>query len=313
MTGLTHLKSFQALELALKLGSLNQAALKLSITPAAVGQRIKSLEEYLGIELLVRGRAGLRPTAELSKAMGHLSRGFEELAKVAEVLDFQRANEIHIAANVDFVKLWLQPRLEVFKKENPNILFCVNGEGDVPRRLGQLDCEISFAEQASDEEGDWIGNEILFRDYLLPISSHENTDRVLRLRKKYKLEGFPLLHLDFYKNDPAAIDWPSWFESYGYRETALNRGFRFQGISAALEAMTSNAGMLVSGLALITHQLDRNEYSLPFPITRGAWTEHAYQAHFPKLARQRPQVKHFRRWLLEQAQHTNEWIMMKLS
>ncbi|MBT8426376.1 MAG: LysR family transcriptional regulator, partial [Silicimonas sp.] len=39
----THLKSLQALELAVRLGSLKDAAGHLGITPAAVGQRIRAL------------------------------------------------------------------------------------------------------------------------------------------------------------------------------------------------------------------------------------------------------------------------------
>ena len=66
MAGLTHLRALQALELALRTGSLKGAAGILAITPAAVGQRIKALEDYLGTELLVRGRAGLRATPALA-------------------------------------------------------------------------------------------------------------------------------------------------------------------------------------------------------------------------------------------------------
>ena len=68
MTAVSHLKSFQALELALRTGSLKAAADALAITPAAVGQRIKALEDYLGIDLVVRARSGLCPTATLSLA-----------------------------------------------------------------------------------------------------------------------------------------------------------------------------------------------------------------------------------------------------
>ena len=52
----THLKSLQALELAVRTGSFKAAAETLGITPAAIGQRIRSLEDYLGTDLLVRGR-----------------------------------------------------------------------------------------------------------------------------------------------------------------------------------------------------------------------------------------------------------------
>ena len=68
----THLKSLQALEMAIRVGSLKGAADQLGITPAAVGQRIRSLENYLGTDLLMRGRSGLQPIADLNHALAHV-------------------------------------------------------------------------------------------------------------------------------------------------------------------------------------------------------------------------------------------------
>src|SRR5580698_9901390 len=123
---LSHLKSLQALELALRLGSLQAAGRAMWITPAAVGQRIKALEDYLGIELVVRGRSGLRPTSELSGAIEHLRVAFQELDTVSALLNLQRGDEIHIAATSDFAELWLRPRLERFRTQHPHVLFCIN-------------------------------------------------------------------------------------------------------------------------------------------------------------------------------------------
>ena len=114
--------------------SLKAAADRLAITPAAVGQRIKTLEDYLGLDLVTRGRSGLRPTAALSKALPHLAKAFHELSFAAQALDLQRVNEIQMAANSDWVELWLMPRLPRFRADFPNILFSINGEGDVPMR-----------------------------------------------------------------------------------------------------------------------------------------------------------------------------------
>src|SRR5882724_6565399 len=128
MTGPSHLRSLQALDLALRTGSLKGAAELLAITPAAVGQRIKALESYLGFELLTRGRSGLRPTPELAAAVEPLAAAFDKLTTVGKMLDFQRSNEIHIAATPDFVDLWLTPRLQRFRAHQPNTLFCINGD-----------------------------------------------------------------------------------------------------------------------------------------------------------------------------------------
>ncbi|MGA2549655.1 MAG: LysR substrate-binding domain-containing protein [Burkholderiaceae bacterium] len=300
---LSHLKSLQALELALRLGSLQAAARALWITPAAVGQRIKALEDYLGMGLVVRGRSGLQPTPEIAEALAHLRAAFHELDTVAAKLNLQRGDEIHIAAVSDLSDLWLKPRLDAFRAEHPHVLFCINGEGDTPLRIGAVDCEISFGAQRSDAGGD-----LLFRDYVLPISSPENTRRISNVALRDRLEGFPLLHLDFYKEDPSAPNWANWTKSQRLRRTEPNRGMRFQNIRPVLEAVRANAGLTICGLALIAPFVEDGTFSLPFPVSTGQWTDHAFQARFRPDALHRPQVKRFRQWLMAQAEITRGWL-----
>lgn len=306
MTAASHLKSLQALDLALRTGSLKGAADMLAITPAAVGQRIKALEDYLGFELLTRGRSGLRPTPELADAVEPLAAAFDKLKIVSQRLDFQRSNEIHIAANPDFVDLWLAPRLGRYRASHPHISFCINGEGDAPLRLGQVDCEIAFGEPHTSS-----GADVLFGDFLVPIGSADNTQRISQIRKRDKLEGFPLLHLDFYKDDPQAIGWPEWIGVNGYRKNALERGIRYRRVSPALDAVLSGAGFMICGLALLSELVDDDRVSLPFALATGTWTSHAYCVDFRAGSLVKPQVKRFREWLLAESRVTRSWLEKK--
>lgn len=303
MVAPSHLKSFQALEAALRAGSLKGAADLLAITPAAVGQRIKALEDYLGMDLVMRGRSGLASTPALTAAMGHLCTAFRELEAAAEVLDLQRGHEIHIAAVSDFADLWLKPRLGRFRSAHANTLFCINGEGEAPLRLGAVDCEIRFG-----MPGEGTGNEVLFRDFLVPISSAENARRISKLPPKERLEGFPLLHLDFYRNDPAAPNWTQWTRSNRLRRTAPERGMRFQRIAPVVEAVRADAGLAISGLALVSELIEDGRLTLPFKASRGVWSSHAFHARFRGDALLRPQVRRFRAWLAAEAGATRRWL-----
>ncbi len=306
MVAITHLRSLQALECALSAGSLKAAADQLAITPAALGRRIKTLEDYLGVDLLVRGRSGLRPTPELEQALPHLHEAFASLGRVTEILDFQRTNEIHIAANSDFIELWLNPRMPAFRKAHPNILFCMNGEGDVPVRLGAADIEIRFAEIDPARPAD-----ILFHDHVAPVSTPVNiarTDALNLPTRADRLEGFPLVHLDFYKEDPDCPDWPQWVERHQFNRTNPGRGVRFQRIAPALDAILSDAGYMVCGLALIRPYLESGEVVLALPEIPTHRSSHAFQARFRPDALNRPQVQRFRSWLLDEAAQTSEWL-----
>jgi LysR family transcriptional regulator, glycine cleavage system transcriptional activator len=301
MLVVTHLRAFQALELSLRTGSLKGAADLLGITPAAVGQRIKGLEDFLGHDLIVRGRSGLRPTPVLAKALDPLKRAFLELNNAAEALDFQRTNEIQIAADSDWVDLWLRPRLAQYHKQQPHTLFCINGEGDVPLRLGRSDVEVHFREPRESEN-----SVVLFHDYIVPISSPDNVERIGHLEKHASLEGFPLLHLDFYKNDPEVPGWPEWIEKHGHERSAPQRGIRFQRIAPGVEAVVSHAGLMMCGLALILDRFKTKDVVLPFPVQSGSPTSHAFVATFRADSLLRPQVRRFRAWLETEARETEE-------
>lgn len=303
MVAPSHLRSFQALELAVRTGSLKAAADALGLTPAAVGQRIKTLEDYLGIDLLVRGRSGLRPTAELAKALDALTTAFGELERAAGVLDLERVHEIHIAATPDFADLWLGPRLPRFRAGHPNIRFCINGAGDAPLRIGRADCEIVFAPVEMRETSD-----VLFHDFIVPVCSPDIAARIGRRARRERLEGFPLLHLDFYKDDPGALTWPAWFEAHGARQTALRRGMRHPRLAPLLDAVRADAGVALAGVALVNDRVDAGELALPYSARTGAFTAHAFVARHRPDALARPQVRRFRQWLEAEASATAQWL-----
>jgi LysR family glycine cleavage system transcriptional activator len=303
MSAATHLRALQALELAIRKGSLKDAAAELSITPAAIGQRIKALEDYLGFDLIVRGRSGTRPTRELESALAHLGAGFRELDTVCRILDFQRVNEIHITTDSDWAELWLTPRLPEFQKDNPNTLFCINGVGDVPVRLGEADCEIWFGKESDDGQDD-----LLFHDFLLPMSSPGITRRISKAPEAERLEGFPLLHLDCYTFDGGAIGWREWSDMYGYRQTAPERGIRYKKVMHALEAVYANAGLIVCGHGLVSKEIEAGRLTLPFPSEKGEWSRNAYRIGFKPEALRRGKVEQFRSWLLDQAADTREQL-----
>ncbi|TAL29696.1 MAG: LysR family transcriptional regulator [Phenylobacterium sp.] len=299
MVAPTYLRSLQALELAVRKGSFVGAAERLGITPAAVGQRVKALEDYLGVELLSRGRAGLRAAPGLQTALPHLARAFEALDAAARELELQRGHELHIAAASDFVDLWLAPRLHRFRAEHPNIRFNINGEGDAPMRLGRVDCEISYGAPR-----DGVATDLLFRDFVAPITSPVNLARTAGIEARARLEGFPLVHLDFCKDDPAGLSWPDWVAANGAARTAPERGMRFRRISAALDAVAADAGVTLCGLALIGDLLEAGQVGLPYPVSTGRWSRHGFRARFRADMEGRRHVQRFREWLLAESAAT---------
>jgi LysR family glycine cleavage system transcriptional activator len=300
---ISHLRSLQAIEAAVRRGSLVAAAAELGISPAAVGQRIKALEDYLGAELILRGRAGIQPSKALAVALPHLEDAFAELGQAATALQLQRGHELHVAGPPDFLDLWLKPRLPQYRECAPAARFSLNGEGDAPLRIDRADCRIDFGPQPPGS-----GAELLFRDYVLAVASPANVERTADLPHRSRLEGFPLLHVDFYKDDPAGLGWEEWARRHGLTRTAPERGIRFRRISSAIDSVLADAGFALSGAALLRPLLEERRLALPYPASMGTWSEGAFSATFAADWPRRAPLRAFREWLLAQAAETREWL-----
>lgn len=294
-----HLKSLQALEMALREGSLAAAAVRLGITPAAVGQRIRTLEEYLGIDLLLRGRSGLKATPELENALPDLRLAFGLLEKASQKLDFQRISEIHIVAEPDWAELWLEPRLPAFRETFPNVLFCMNGTGDVPLRLGMPDVRI----ERCDEPG-----EPLYSDLYLPVTGPDNSRRIADWDPVNQMEGMPLLHLKAQRDSADTPGWVQWFAKFGHRERGPDRGVHYGHARIALEAVRQNVGFLVCGLSLALRDLEAGTIVRPFPGSQHIPAPHPYRLRLRPDSGRRPQVQRFVAWLRNEAALTRRQL-----
>lgn len=299
MRTVTHLKALQALDLAIRVGSLKSAAELLGVTPAAVGQRIRALEDYLGTDLLLRGRSGLTPTPELTTVLDELRQAFDALDRVTDGLDFQRTAEIHIVAEPDWAELWLMPRLASFRKSNPNILFCINGIGDVSVRLGQPDLRVVY------EDGP---GEPLFRDVLLPVTGLDNVRRMNLEEPAIQMEGMPLLHLKAHFDRTDLPGWVDWIARFGHRMTGPARGVHYTNARLAIDAVRENVGFLVCGLSLLLMDLQKGSVALPFPGPEHLVAPHPYILRTRADAEKRPQLRRFLTWLRQEAEDTQRVI-----
>lgn len=79
-----HLNALRAFEASARHQSFSAAARELNVTPAAVGQLVRGLEEWLGTPLFVRGssgRARLAATDAALRALPDIQAGFERLGE----------------------------------------------------------------------------------------------------------------------------------------------------------------------------------------------------------------------------------------
>jgi LysR family transcriptional regulator, chromosome initiation inhibitor len=103
-----------AMAAVIRSGSFEKAAQQIGVTPSAISQRVKLLEERLGTSLIIRGQP-----CTATPAGTRLSRHVEEIglmehtlrADLGNVLPAGRAPTIRIAVNADSMATWFLPAL----------------------------------------------------------------------------------------------------------------------------------------------------------------------------------------------------------
>src|SRR3954464_3771625 len=116
------LNALRVFEAAARHLSFKDAANELNITQAAVSHQVKSLEEYLGVELFRRAGRGVPLTGGRAACLPMLREGFDALARAVEILhERSEETELVITAPPVFTARWLMPRLAAFAKREPKI------------------------------------------------------------------------------------------------------------------------------------------------------------------------------------------------
>ena len=157
----THLpmNGLRVLDAAARHLSFTRAADELAVTPAAVGQQIRALEDTLGVVLFRRTPKGLELTPEGEAGLIELRRGFLSFEESVRAMQAgQSSQSLTIAAPRDLTAKWLLPRLEAYRAANPDVRFAlVASDGDIEFTEANLDLGICFSEQAGEHEGVELG------------------------------------------------------------------------------------------------------------------------------------------------------------
>ena len=107
-------------------GSFERAAQRLHVTPSAVSQRIRQLEERIGAVLVQRGTPCSVTPAGLP-LLRHAERVALLEAELASTLQGDRArvaaarSTLRVAVNADSLATWVLPALARFARERPQV------------------------------------------------------------------------------------------------------------------------------------------------------------------------------------------------
>lgn len=152
----THLplNGLRVLDAAARHLSFTRAADELAVTPAAVGQQIRAIEDLLGVVLFRRTPKGLELTDEASAGLDSLREGFLRFEESVQAMQSgQRSHIFTFAAPRDFFGAWFARRLADFREANPDTRFHMAGGAMADFTEANLDFAVRLAEGPGDLEG----------------------------------------------------------------------------------------------------------------------------------------------------------------
>jgi len=158
----THLplNGLRVLDAAARHLSFTRAADELAVTPAAVGQQIRALEDTLGVVLFRRTTRGLELTQEGEAGLDALRAGFLQFEEAVRAMQAgQSSKTLTIAAPRDFAAKWLAPRLADYARTDAELRFVLLSSDDgLDFTQANLDLAICLAAEKGEHEGVSLGH-----------------------------------------------------------------------------------------------------------------------------------------------------------
>ena len=230
---------------------LTTAAEELHVTPSAVSQRIRALEESLGTALFRRLKRRLILTEEgerfygsVSEALGIVRRAEQRASKRS------RRRVLTIRVALSFGTAWLTPRLPDFIRTHPWIDIHVDATSErTDFESENIDLEIRHGEET--RKG--LVAELIAEDTVLPLCNPAYPAFAFADKPHEALIRSRLIH-----SVKAMVTWDDWLARNGVFGVETSEGLRFdrsvssiemaaQGIGVALESTNLAYGELVTG------------------------------------------------------------------
>lgn len=156
----THLplNGLRVLDAAARHLSFTRAADELAVTPAAVGQQVRALEDTLGVVRRNSTTRGLELTPEADAGLAALRDGFLQFEEAVRAMQAgQSSKSLTIAAPRDLTEKWLLPRLAAIARADAELRFALVAADEAPDFTeANLDLAIRWGEGTGGLEGEAI-------------------------------------------------------------------------------------------------------------------------------------------------------------
>lgn len=282
---LTGLRAFEATARHL---SMKRAANELCVTPSAVSQLVRGLEEELGQALFRRVHRAIRLTDAGQTLLPGVRGAFELIAMTTERVRRATADGVlTVSATPFFAETWLVPRLADFGARHPEIdLRITTTAALVDLAAGEADVAIRHG------LGRFRGMhaDLLVAPAVVPVAAPALVARLGRPSDAAGLLSWPKVH------DADRGAWAAWFARHGVVAPERARGPSFDDAGLLRAAVVGGQGVGLLPHPLVVGDVAEGRLvALAEPVEVDAF---AYYLVVPELVVGRPKIAAFRSWAL---------------
>ncbi|WP_443748743.1 transcriptional regulator GcvA [Asticcacaulis solisilvae] len=290
------LSALRVFEAAARHESFKQAAEELFVTPGAVSQQIRLLEEHVGVELFVRdGRRVVLSDAGKASAQ-ILKEAFEKMFEATRLMKAgTQKGRVTVSAAPSFAAKWLMPRLYDFSAANEDIDVWVSADmTPVDFAVTDIDLAVRYG------NGHYTGLHVehLLAEAVVPVCSPLLFEAA-PIRKPADLAHHVLLH-DAGDGDPSCPDWPMWLKAHGVEGVDASRGPRFNQSSMVIEAAVAGRGVALAKRTIADADLQAGRLKVLFD-EKDAPLNYGYYLVWPQTRDPSPAQVRFMEWLRNEA------------
>ncbi|MGI8525549.1 MAG: transcriptional regulator GcvA [Pseudolabrys sp.] len=306
------LNSLRAFEVAARQLSFSLAAAELNVTQSAISRQIKGLEDFLGIPLFRRLPRSLELTEQGRRFATPLHDAFEQLHRATEtVLNDHRPTTLNINVLPTLAMKWLIPRMLHFTAANPNIeVRMITSIRPANFRLEETDIAIRVGPALKRQKKgaspidlvmtqNWadLRSIPILPDTLVPVCAPALLKGDPPIKNPCDLRHHTLIHMASRERG-----WPFWLKMAGLDEIEIGHSTAYGHFFMAIQAAIEGKGIALVPTVLIESEL--NSGSLVTLFKNKKVTAGAYYFLCRESEWQSPKIKHFRDWLLKEAEYS---------
>src|SRR5690625_3583342 len=286
-----NLRATEYFEAVARLGTVTKAAAELGVSPSAVSQQIRLLEEQFGVRLFRRDKRRLVLTLDGDRLFQTTTQAFRAIRNARSAITRQRhLRNLIIRVSPSFGVRWLGPRIAEFAADNRDWNIRIDATPDFSSfETETVDFDLRYG------LGGWAGLTVnrVINDLILPMCSPEylaqlqkiSDDPVEQLRGARLIDSVKTLYR-----------WDLWLAANRIEVSHLAYPFQFDRSSMSIEMAKQGGGIALDSVTLCLPELQRGEL-VPFTTDFDVIDFPAYWFVCPPRHFHRRIVTRFAEWI----------------